>query len=226
MAYTGQFLSFNWLFTIEGTDEIATTGLDFATEDPWIAAASALDQLEDTTLEALTDEYITMVNTSDVWWADYSLLQGIKVAAIGTDGHYLTDPRIVDLGSGTDGTAAGVVPQTTMVLSLRSGSSLGTGNYGRMYLPHCGMALVSGGPYAASTGVTGLANAAQTFLQDITAAINVDLTAVVRPRIMSQAGSGSQKVIERVAVGRVIDTQRRRRNRLTEEYVTEDITYA
>jgi len=216
MAYSGQFLRFSWLYTVAGTDEIADTSLNFSSGSGWTGAVAALAELEVGTLADVRDE---IIETHDyAGRATYSQLVALKVAAIGVDGAYLASPQLIETDVPTSGSTQGVPAQCSVVLSWRSGFTLGSGNYGRMFLPHTRPAFTDGTPYIAPTVQDGISTRAAAFVTAITALINDDTTATMIPSIMSQVGGGGIKEIVSVGVGRVVDTQRRRRNALTENY--------
>lgn len=224
MTYGGQFLKITWLFRIGGTDEVADTSLNYTSAPGWTGAVAGLAQLDDADLVSMRESYNdNMMDLDHISWASYSDLYGIKVAAIGTDGHYLTDPLVAETDIPESGTAEGVLPQSTVVLSLRSGFTIGKGNYGRIYLPHTTLGTVTGTPYANPTNAAAIATAGKTFLNDVTATLNAALTATVFPAIMSQAAGTPTRGVTEVAVGTVTDTQRRRRNRLIEAYSFESL---
>ena len=131
------------------------------------------------------------------------------------------DPLIADTDTPDSGTATGIPPQNTVVLSLRSGFTVGKGNYGRMYLPHTTLGTQTDSPFAASANTAAIALTAKDFVNNITTQINAATTATLFPAIMSQAAGTPTKGVTEVAVGNVNDTQRRRRNRLQETYSTE-----
>jgi hypothetical protein len=219
MSYDRQFLKIDWLFNVAGTTEVALTGLHVSSTAGWTGAAAALGELTTTAMGNVQARMAVLLANTNIKWASYSHLVGVKFAAVGADGHYLTDPRTV-----TDGTDVGddsdVLPQASVVVSLRSGSVLGEANYGRMYLPHTTMALGSATPYTTSGIQSAFAAAAVTFITNVAADLNGVITPAVTPMIMSSKGSGVSKVPSEVLIGRVIDTQRRRRNKLTESYAT------
>jgi len=217
--FGGQFLKITWLFKITGTEEIADTSLNYTTVPGWAGAAAALAELDVGDLAAMREFYNDdLMDLAHISWADYSSLFSIKVAAIGTDGAYLTDPKTAETDTPDAGTAVGVLPQNTVVLSLRSGFTLGKGNFGRMYLPHTTLGTVATTPYAAEANAAAIASAGRTFINHVTGTINAATTAVLFPAIMSQAAGTPSRGVTAVAVGRVTDTQRRRRNRLLEQY--------
>lgn len=224
MAYDRQFIRITWGFTVTGTDEIADTTLSYSSAAGWTGAAAALAEIDGgvgighdsaTNLQSLLE-------TSGLNWADYSELRTVKFAAVGTDGSYLADPSLYEDSTPATGSATQVAPQETCVLSLRSGFTIGKGNYGRMYLPHTRLTLDAGTPKAAGGTRDNIAIAGKAFVNAITALLNTVTTATIFPVIMSQTGITS-KGVTAVAVGDVIDTQRRRRNRIPEVYSVQNL---
>nr|CRY96041.1 hypothetical protein [uncultured prokaryote] len=213
MTYSGQFLKITWGFTVLGTDEIADTSLNYTTAPGWTGAVAALGEIAtaDIGLDLIGDmaSFIAQVG-----WADYSSLQSVKVAAVGTDGHYLAEPYLAEDTTPGHGDQTQLPPQLTMCMSLRSGFTLGGGNYGRMYVPHTRPGLDTGSPYIPTSSMADLAGYGKTFVNNVTDDVNGATTAVLFPAIMSNKGAGTGKGVTQVGFGRVVDTQRRRRNRL------------
>jgi len=221
VAYSNQFLRLSWLFGVAGSDEIAVTGLNYTTAPGWTGAEAALAELVAAdTGDLLIGDMNSLMSTAEIQWAGYSQLTGIKIAAIGTDGAYLTEPYIVEDESPSDGSTQQTPPQLSIVISLLSGFTLGAGNRGRMYLPHCHLGMATDSPVSNGATTDAVAAAAADFVNAVTGHLDDDLTAVVFPAIMSQVGAGSAKGVTAVSVGSVTDTQRRRRDQLTEIYST------
>ena len=220
MAYSNQFLKITWIFSIQGTDEIADTSLNYTSAPGWTGAAAALAEIEQADLDDMVAAMADLLVVSGGRWADYSQITAIKVAAIGTDGHYLVDPLVDEFTGGPEGVTIGNPAQCTTVLSLRSGFTIGGGNFGRMFLPHFYMSGLTNSPFTDSTQAQGLATAGATFVNAVTDAMNANVTATIFPAIMSRTGAGSSKGITEVRVGNVTDTQRRRRAQLAETYFT------
>jgi len=218
MTYSGQFIRVTWNFTIAGTDEIANTSLNYTTVPGWTGAVAALGEMDaGDALLPLLGNMNSLI--SALGWADYSILSSIKAAAIGTDGGYLTDAILYEDPSPDQGTQTQTPPQLSLVASLRSGFTLGGGNYGRMYLPHVLPGMASGTPYLVASNLDDIAGYIRDFVNACTSDINADTTAVLFPAIMSNKGAGTGKGITQVGVGPVMDTQRRRRNRLDDSAV-------
>lgn len=224
MAYDRQFLRISYGFIVEGSDEIADTSISYSSAAGWTGASAALGEIgaNPNWSGDVVGAFGQLMEGPYSTWASYSSLNSVKIAAIGTDGAYLTDPLLEELGTPLSGLDNSVLPQSTIVLSLRSGLTLGKGNYGRMYLPHTRLPLDVGSPKSTSVATAATAVRGATFVNDLTTALNTETTATIFPVIMSQTGIIS-KGITQVAVGDVTDTQRRRRNRLTEVYSFEDL---
>lgn len=227
MAYAREFVRIRFLFSVANTDEIADTGLVLSkndTESPGFDARLALGSLTTTKMDALFDTYVAMtLGANGFQWANYSKLIGIKASAHGTNGGYLNSPTERAFTSSNSGSAAQVEPQNTIVMTLWSGLSLGAGNFGRMYLPHTSGTLESTTPRLSASTAQTMATAMAAFVQNVKT-IAGTLTGAPEPVIASKLGTGTNKRITQVRCGRVIDTQRRRRNALEEDYQVAPIT--
>lgn len=151
-------------------------------------------------------------------------LRWIKLAAIGTDGKYVPgiDPYIYDFETPIAGTSASFCtgPQTAVVLSLRTNRSRGPATKGRMYLPANGIMPNAGTFKLSSTYTDSIADAGKAFIEQLRV---VNETTTFGPYIMSGIGNGAINGINFVLVGDMLDTQRRRRNKFTEEYTSRAI---
>ncbi len=112
------------------------------------------------------------------------------------------------------GTAQEIPPQCTVAVTLWSGETIGTTNYGRMYLPHSSLNL-GGNPYGGTDDQGTVATNAAAFL----AAVAQPL---YKPAVMGT--NGRTRFVDFVRVGRVVDTQRRRREQLDELPVVRPVT--
>lgn len=106
--------------------------------------------------------------------------------------------------------------QTTAVCSLRSGFPGGRGR-GRLYWPATGVGNMTAQLRLAGTEHSGALTGFQTYLKAIQDAIAVS-AGPVELAVWSRAGSAFHTVTE-LRVGDVLDTQRRRRDTLTESYL-------
>jgi len=219
MAYSSTFYRVTQLYTIRDTDEIAQTSYDVG---PAIAT-TPLTPPTTAFAEAHRDNWITFMNNIIELRADYSIFVGTKVAAIGLDGHYTADPVSVTVaGGGVAGNEPQLPPQCSVVISLRASTSLGKGNRGRVYLPHTGIPAANLPTMSTTIRDFYLAEAVTAFstINDI-----VSPDGPAQLRIMSQAlPTPSNKAVVSLRCGRVIDTQRRRRNALDEDYASTVLT--
>lgn len=109
-------------------------------------------------------------------------------------------------------------PQITQVISFNTDIARGRGSKGRIYPPT--VSGDSGGSFVETNGLTNLgrtlemADSGQELLAELNNVVG-NLTCVVWSQI-GQVG----RAIETVRVGRIVDTQRRRRNNLNESYVS------
>jgi len=217
MAYATEHLSVDWIFRIEGTDEIAMTGCSISNPLGYDAEAALLDYDPITHGNTLYAAMITLLEITSINWADYSLLTDVRVAAHSTTGSQLGDPQVFSPASPTDGDNATVLPQATVVLSLRTPATLGQANYGRMYLPHTYGAMTTNTPFMSTTITNAIATAGAAFVDEVNGVFQ-SITPNGLVSNLSFVGSGTTKEVTRVAVGSVNDTQRRRRNQLPEVY--------
>lgn len=221
MAFDREHLEISWIFRVANTEEVAVTGLSTTTAAfdsvAALGAAEAGGWASD-----LYDTMGVLLVTAGLHWAVYSSLTDVKIAAIDTAGHYLADPVIFSSVAPDVGDDVAVLPQSTVVGSLRTDTTLGAANYGRMYLPHTKLELATG-QASANTTVTGLVSIAfGGFIAAVNAITNVGPEPSV-VSIMSALGAGTAKPVTRVAIGSVTDTQRRRRNRIPEVYSFTDL---
>lgn len=220
MAYIKQQLRITWQFVIDGLDEIAETSLHVSTLGVTAYdATAALTALTTAQMQTLIDDMHTLISgAAYAPWASYSKLASLKVAALDTAGHYLTDPKTHDSTTSYKGTTTdSVPPQCSIVLSLRSGSNIGLANYGRMFLPHIYWAQISASPYAAQTDVNSFVAKGATFIEAVNTVANV-LTAGSGVVLMSAKDAPQPKGVARVGVSPLTDTQRRRMHQIPITY--------
>lgn len=220
MAYKKQQLRYTWQWVIDGLEEIAETSLHTTTllNAPYDAAA-ALGALTTTQMQACLANMNTLISgNSNPVWASYSKLVSLKVAALDTAGHYITDPKVWDSTSTYKGTStSSVPPQCSVVLSLRSGSNIGVANYGRMFLPHMYWATITASPYAPQADINAFAAKAKTFINSITTISNT-LVAGSGVDLMSFKDGSDPKAVTKVGLWPLTETQRRRMHQIPATY--------
>jgi len=208
VVYSSQFIRASFLFHIDGYDESAVTDLSIGLNSV-AAPPTSLGTALNNAMQAL-------LTATDDYRANYSRYDGVKLANIATDGSYATEPTIVASTDNCAGANGTIAPQVSVVLSLRSGSTLGKGNYGRMFLPYSGSP--NSGPIMNTTQQDLFLTSGQTFIRAVNTAAGAVLTGskVVIASQARAAQSLGDRVVTQVAVGRVVDTQRRRRKSIPE----------
>lgn len=220
MPYDQEFLKFTWGFTIVGSQEIAQTSLNMSEPDvPTFDADIALAEIDFSVLgPLLLARMATLLTTASVRWADYSRLNYVRVAAVHLDGTEFDPAKVAEDATPAAGSQGLVPPQSSIVLSTRSGLTTGSANFGRMYLPHTMPPIVANTPLVGSGDTAAIATAAATFVNGVNTDVSAAVSQTVTAMIMTQVLGGVSKSINQVAIGNVIDTQRRRRNQLVETY--------
>lgn len=155
----------------------------------------------------------------------------VKCSSVGTDGKSSAADTIYStFPANVQGTSANhMPPQIALVATLQSATARGVGSKGRMYLPGPGIELAAGGKLNAGK-VSLLADQLGVFLTAVNAlpANNVILNAShgsLNPDGSVKIGGSAavSKAVQTVKVGDVYDTQRRRRNGLSEVYISRPI---
>ena len=207
--------------TLEGTNatdqDIWTTGWRIA-PSPASEPIINYPAMANTLLESVTGAAQTFWSAIQARVARGTRLNSVKVAPVDEDGRYIEnmDSVIYDWETPLQGTGSNAhPPQVSVVASLTTGTRRGNATHGRMYLPLTAIAVNSNDFTISTAERQTIANAVKGLLNDSIGAI-ADVT--LDPVVMSNIGSGTTRTITTVAVGSIPDTQRRRRNRFTEEY--------
>lgn len=213
-------LKLSWKFKIKSSDEVAVTGINYSSAPGWTGAAAALASIAasptwDVDLLTLMHDLLT---ESPMFWADYSELRSIRIAAVGVDGLEIGDAIELETLFARDGTVQRILPQDTVCLSLRSGFTTGHANYGRMFLPHTQMPIVALTARTSPSITSQVVAHGVLFVNGVTAVLDALVAATVFPVIITHKAGAASKGVTLLAVGDITDTQQRRRNRLPEAY--------
>lgn len=164
-------------------------------------------------------------------------LTEVKVAHIGTDGKYWNNTDSSSYfptpTAGATGPTGRVVPQATMAVTLTTAKPRGLASKGRFYPPPCAYMLPElADGRVLSANATSLANAVKEFINSLNSYSLVGNVSVysrgkgvpaydpAHNRIeYTYPNDGAVEHVTGVEVGRVIDTQRRRRRQLAEARV-------
>jgi hypothetical protein len=146
----------------------------------------------------------------------------VKLNPIGPDGFYAnktrtTERRLSGAATFVGTSQAYLPPQCAMAVTLRSARGRGVLSRGRFFVPFGGS--VDGTGLAPNAQCLALATGAATLVKNLANQAGLDTTGLA-PVLVSPGGrnqpEGGAETITRVEVGRVIDTQRRRRNQFPE----------
>ena len=153
-------------------------------------------------------------------------LQYVKLNYVNMAGHYV-DPNTHEhvYSPPATGQYSGPIPpnQVALVVSLVTGLERGYAHRGRFYSPLPAAAVQDDG--LISVGIaTEVANAAAAFLTAVNDTPGLDNTSSPNVCVMSSRGTGATHVVTGVEVGRVLDTQRRRRADIPESWVAAPVS--
>lgn len=207
--------------TLEGTNatdqDIWTTGWRIA-PSPASEPIINYPEMANSLLESVRGAAETFWGVMTTRIAPGTRLTSAKVAPVDENGRYIDnmDSVFYDWATPLRGTGSTIhPPQVSVVASLTTGTRRGNATHGRMYLPLTAIpvdkddfTISASNRQATANAVVGLLNDSLNNIADIS----------LDPVVMSNIGSGTTRTITTVAVGSIPDTQRRRRNRFTEEY--------
>lgn len=218
MAYANAHVKVTIFGTMAGGQEEWSTGFRMGSEDGGSGNFGVGAGFTDALLPLWQTFYTNIAHKIH----NSFLTTGIKAAVILPDGktdlaNVVTASYATPIGGGNSGVPQ--APQVALVAQLAAASPVGLGAKGRMYLPGVNAAL-DGSLRIGSSDCQAIANGLRVFLDGAENAVNspgyvinaskgrpgVPFTAPVNRRVTS------------VRVGNVYDTQRRRRNALTETY--------
>lgn len=143
-------------------------------------------------------------------------LSYVKLNMIDADGTYSLDTTNQVVLADVAGASNTSQPanQIALAITAETGFSRGPAHRGRFYLPMPGIGIAADGMVAAAT-ITAIKGTATTFLTNLNA-VSPKYKVAVHSR---KAGSPAQRLVTSFSIGRVLDTQRRRRRSLVENYV-------
>lgn len=148
----------------------------------------------------------------------------VKANVVDMNGHYVEQTTLVHnyapvISGGGSGTLHPT--QVAWVVSLTTAYARGPAHRGRIYVPLPGVAISGTDGMVSATDATSLATSAKTFIETLADTPGVDAGAPFKVLVMSKTGpNGATNPVTGVQVGRVLDTQTRRRNALGENYVS------
>lgn len=175
-------------------------------------------------VDALLPLWQTFFTSSSTAIINVCKTVGIKAGVVrASDGKFALDTiKTATYATPVAGTSTSPIfpPQVALVAQLRA-SGVGLGTKGRMYLPGPAHSLQGNGKISGANA-TSVANNLRTFLDAAETAVNSPgyIINVSKGRPGVPFTAPINKRVTEVRVGDVYDTQRRRRNGLTESYST------
>lgn len=209
--------------TLQGSWPASMTALS---GDIWQFGWHGRPTADQGTLQELADN--AWDGIEDLWTTAPVAFEGqtlnmVKVASIGADDKYTEEPGVHTGAAVADaGTWAttNLIPQGTVVVSFTAESIFrGSGRRGRCYLP------------AYNTGDAGVLSASaqnqvNTFMNALFVRFSTVPAATPIEPVNIDRSNGTLATITQVRCGRVVDTQRRRRNKLAENYISAPTIWA
>lgn len=216
MTYARNYIKLTFGGTLAGGGDIWSCGFSLGTDT-------------DATIESITEDLPSVggiIGTLIQSWFSNSgnhvpsdvKLVSVKAAAINTDGKQTTPAWEAEfLASG--GTNFPYLPQGATVRTLVSSKFKDPGKYNRFYLP-----VAIDNTFETWKISNGVATSMATLTAQLIDDINTSLAEAgpfnntYEVCVVSNKGTGYQYPVASVRVGNIVDTQRRRRNALTETY--------
>lgn len=214
MAYPYDFIKFTFGGQLAGNNEIWTCGFHIGNSNTDVTAGQFL---------AFEDELVALSALVRAYIVDAAMripsgasVQWIKLALIGKDGKYVREPLEYILPSaGVGASTSGYVPQASTVVTLVSAKFKDPGKYNRFYLPAA--APNSTGAYRLTAAqIAAMSARSAEFLADVN-----DIAFAIDPQLSVEVVSQNVNMYYSAyaaRVGDVLDTQRRRRNKIAENY--------
>lgn len=208
--------------------EIWQSGLRFA-PDATHTPADLLGALGSISVSDIFEDLRPVIQAPmPIRYANATKLLWAKLAVIQANGEYAGAPKIAEgTAVGTLAAANGTPPQLAWVVSYGTGNSFGLAKHGRQYwpLPIDVLTAINSStgqvPTATSDAFRDVVKTAMANAEGEVSTVGIPVSAA----IMSASGTGTTNFITTVGVGRIVDTQRKRRNALEEGTTTVPATF-
>lgn len=173
---------------------------------------------------AIANAFSTFFVKTTVGISDRFKFAGVKISTVSTDG--TSDPALTQFYtlptpvSGAQGVLC-MPPQISLAATLQTLRTRGRGSKGRMYLPGISFSVDATG-HISTTDQTGINSALKIFLDSVNSAVDVPGVVVLNSAEVLGVPIKAPEMarIASCKVGNVYDTQRRRRNQLSESYIS------
>lgn len=231
-TYKHSFIKMTLNGSLANGQDIFNCGINLAVNNK--TPETEADLLNERLFKAYVENRGEAIKTSTkAFWSDVMMgvpegvkLEYIKFSLVGQDGKVSTEPAVLELGSVAGGkVSAAYVPQISTVITLQSDKWRDPGKYNRFYLPTA--APNESGQWKI-TNTQAKAEATATYLKTLKATVtDMDITNTIVPAAVSSSDKikGNFLPITTVKVGDLYDTQRRRRNAISEQYLSAPVNY-
>lgn len=209
-------------------------GSAFAGDEQWSTGfymgttGADIDPPTQKSADDLLEHWKTFFQSTNVSVCSSYKTEGVRVTLYNTNGtmdaskNFYAYPTVSFAGANG---GAPLPAQTSLVASLQAAPDRGLASKGRMFLPGINHGLDASGRIP-TINVTNTLTAFKTFIN----AVNGDIDLYGSVINASKGGTGQSiappvnRLVENVLIGNVYDTQRRRRNTLSETYQTQAVT--
>lgn len=188
----------------------------------WLAQLSGNSVLPGDCAQQVATHWETFFKNAGTSVSNKYRTVSIKANLFGLDGKQITNPTqeyfypIPIVGANA---ATPLPPQLTLVASLRNEVPRGDATHGRMYLPGINAA-VDADARVSAVVAGNIGTNMKTLIDGVNGMTN---GAGLRVVLASAKGAGTIRQVSKVMIGNLYDTQRRRRNGLTEGYTTHSV---
>nr|CRY97258.1 hypothetical protein [uncultured prokaryote] len=221
MAYAFPFLRLTFGGTMATGQEIWSCNMHLANTNGGATTAGDFASVK-SNLPAIGEALEAFVSDAKTNVPDDVTLDWVKVAFIGTTGEYLDESYEIDVEA-TGSQTSSYLPQGAMVNTLVSTKRKDPGKYNRFYMPFTLQG--SFGQWKMDTVTQNdYVDTLETFIRAVNAIlIAIDTSDSLLVAVVSNTNGQSAMPVTRVQVGQIVDTQRRRRNKLPEAYASRTV---
>ena len=215
--YDFPFIRLTWGGTFDGEEEIWSNNLSLVPDGNFPV------YWDDATVSPQIIAAVNAWHTSDgAGISNRCKLAWIKIANIRTDGTYGDEPFIYDFPTPVSGGSIGSIETTrSLAVSFKTQFARGKAANGRFYIPAFNENVSTNGRLATATQENVL-EAAVLFIDAINAALEPAIAGSARVGVTANAEVAPRHAVATtVRVGDVIDSQRRRKNKMLENYVSD-----
>lgn len=216
-TYNQPFVRLTWGGTFDGEEEIWTNNLSIVGVNgtlPAVWTAETIPTAITTAIGAFHSAAASQISSR-------AKLAWVKVATIGIDGKYQTEAVTYDYPTPVAGGSAGSVETTrSLAVSLKTQFPRGLAANGRFYIPGFNATVGTNGRVT-TANATGLLGTATTLINALNVAFDAAITESVKVGVTAFAEvNPRQAVATSIRIGDVVDSQRRRKNKMLETYVS------